>query len=120
PRPPHPRPTPATACARSPPARCCAQSANAAFRRAGSEGKMGMRKAVAAMVLAGWGSAAAAADKIAFGPAPAWVKPVALPAPDGKDKEAAVRLLLQDQQARLGPGGSTIYAETAYRIQTPQ
>ena len=38
-----------------------------------------------------------AADKPAFGPPPAWVKPVALPS-DVKPDDAPLRVLLSDQQ----------------------
>ncbi|MEA1015864.1 DUF3857 domain-containing protein [Sphingosinicella sp. LY1275] len=68
--------------------------------------------------------AAAAADKPAIGPAPAWVQPVARPGVTAgvpaEDAEAPVRLLLTDQQVFLEKGRQTIYSEIAVRIQTPQ
>lgn len=70
----------------------------------------------AAALIAG---AAQAADKPAIGPAPAWVKPVPLPAPPASSEEP-VRVLLQDQQVSYAPDSSTVYVETAFRIQTPQ
>lgn len=62
---------------------------------------------------------AQAADKPLFGPAPAWVKPVGLPA-EQKADEAPVRILLVDLQHRLEPGRQIVYSEFAIRIQTPQ
>lgn len=61
-----------------------------------------------------------AADKPVIGPAPAWVKPVAPPAAPAKADEAAIRILLSDQQVALEPGRQTAYNEVAIRIQTPQ
>lgn len=75
--------------------------------------------AVAALVL--WAGAAPAADEQpAKGPVPAWVKPVAAPAPDDKMSEAPIRLLLQDQQVSLEPGQRSFYFANVLRIQTPQ
>jgi tetratricopeptide (TPR) repeat protein len=73
--------------------------------------------ALVALSLA-WGSAEAA-DKPLIGPAPAWVKPVSLPA-ENKADEAPVRLLLADQQHLLEPGRQVVYSEFALKIQTPQ
>lgn len=64
--------------------------------------------------------AAAAADKPIIAPPANWVRPTPLPTDDGKLGEAAVRIVLQDQQVRLTPGGDDFYVETAVRIQTPQ
>jgi tetratricopeptide (TPR) repeat protein len=64
-------------------------------------------------------SEAHAADKVAIGPAPAWVKPVALPEGEGKPGDAAIRVLLQDQQVMLEPGRQSLYSETAFKVQTP-
>ncbi len=64
-------------------------------------------------------SAAQAADKPLFGPAPAWVRPVGLP-PEQKADEAPVRFLLSDQQHLLEPDRQILYSEFALKIQTPQ
>lgn len=61
-----------------------------------------------------------AAEKLEIGPAPTWVKPAAIPSDRGETSQAAVRLLLQDQQYDLKPGRQTYYFENAMRIQTPQ
>lgn len=61
-----------------------------------------------------------AADKPVIGPAPGWVKPVALPPPSLKADEAAVRILLLDQQLFLEKGRQTTFWEVAFKIQTPQ
>lgn len=56
-------------------------------------------------------SAAFASDKPVIGPAPAWVKPVSLPAVPAKPDEAPVRVLLTDQQVAVeGAGKSSISA----------
>lgn len=65
-------------------------------------------------------SVAIAADKPVIGPAPAWVRPVVLPAVSAKADEAPVRVLLSDQQVALEAGRQTVYSETALKIQTPQ
>ena len=69
--------------------------------------------------MAAGASAAQAADKVAVGPVPAWVKPVTLPEEPDKPSDAAVRVLLQDQQAMLEPGHQSLYSETAFKVQTP-
>ena len=73
---------------------------------------------LAAAVAAATG--AAAADKPAFGPPPAWVKPVALPPEPAKPPEGAVRIVLSDQQLSLEPGHATVYSDVALKIQTSQ
>lgn len=65
-------------------------------------------------------SAAFAGDKPVIGPAPAWVKPIALPAAPPKPDESPVQVLLSDQQVNFEPGRQTIYSETVLKIQTPQ
>ncbi len=62
---------------------------------------------------------AQAVDKPVIGPAPAWVKPVSLPA-ERKADEAPIRILLSDQQLLLEPSRQIVYSEFAFRIQTPQ
>ena len=80
-----------------------------------------MRKAAFVIALTVMSCTAAyAADKPVIGPAPAWVKPVALPTAPPKADEAPVRILLSDQQVALEPGHQTVYSETALKIQTPQ
>ncbi|AQR72402.1 DUF3857 domain-containing protein [Sphingomonas sp. LM7] len=64
--------------------------------------------------------AAYAGDKPVIGPVPAWVKPVALPPAPAKPDDAAIRMLLWDQQVTLEAGRQTIYSEVAVKIQTPQ
>jgi tetratricopeptide (TPR) repeat protein len=59
-------------------------------------------------------------EKLAFGPAPAWVKPLVIPPVDAKADEVAVKLLLQDEQYDLQPAHQTRWFESAYQIQTPQ
>jgi len=59
-------------------------------------------------------------EKLAFGPAPAWVKPSVIPPVDAKADEVAVKLLLEDEQYDLQPAHQTRWFETAYQIQTPQ
>lgn len=66
------------------------------------------------------GAAQAAADKPVIGPAPDWVKPVALPKLAEKPDEAPIRLLLSDQQVKLEPDAETLYSDIAVHIQTPQ
>lgn len=63
---------------------------------------------------------AMASDKPAIGPAPSWVKPVALPPEPAKPAEGAVAVLLSDQQLSLERGRETIYSDIALKIQTPQ
>lgn len=66
------------------------------------------------------GGAEAGSDKLANGPAPDWVKPVALPPRPDKTDEAPVRLLLVDQQSKLEPGRVSNYGNIAVYIQSPQ
>jgi tetratricopeptide (TPR) repeat protein len=65
-------------------------------------------------------SAAFAGDKPVIGPAPAWVKPIALPATPPKADESPVQVLLSDQQVNFEHGRQTVYSETVMKIQTPQ
>jgi tetratricopeptide (TPR) repeat protein len=66
------------------------------------------------------GTAYARMEKPAIGPAPDWVKPVALPARPEKADEAPVRVVLADQQVRIEPGKVMSYVDLALGIQTPQ
>ena len=78
------------------------------------------RIGLAAAALAGAAQGADLADKPVIAPPPAWVIPAALTADTGKADEAAVRILLQDQQVRLTAEGEEVYTETVMRVQTPQ
>ena len=66
------------------------------------------------------GAVQARMEKPDIGPAPAWVKPVALPAKPDKSDDAAVHVLLSDQQTKLEPGRVTTYLDFALAIQTSQ
>lgn len=74
---------------------------------------------VAAVSSGAYAADKAPADKPVIGPAPAWVRPVA-PTAAAKADEAAVRVLLSDQQVALEPGRQTVYSALTLRIQTPQ
>lgn len=65
-------------------------------------------------------SPACAADKLAFGKAPAWVIPQAIPAESTKSAQAPVAMLLSDQQIQFEPGRMTTFTEVAIKIQTPE
>ncbi len=81
-----------------------------------------MRKRALGMGAALWLAAgmAHASDKLAFGPAPDWVKPVTLAA--GPAREASLlpaAMINRSLQANLGDAGDTMYSETAIVIQSP-
>lgn len=80
-----------------------------------------MRIWVALGLASAWTFTAHAADKPIIGdPVPEWVKPAA-PAPlSAQADEAAIRLLQLDEQISLEAGRMTLYAFSAFRIQTPQ
>ncbi|MDP5280851.1 tetratricopeptide repeat protein [Sphingomonas sp. DG1-23] len=65
-------------------------------------------------------TAAQAGDKPVIGPVPAWVKPVAVPPAPAKPDDAAIKMLLWDQQVALETGRETIYSQVVLKIQTPQ
>ncbi len=79
-----------------------------------------LKFAAALLVLTAFTSAACAADKPVIGPAPTWVIPVTLPKTEPKPDEAAVQILLLDQQVALEPGQVTTFSEAILKIQTPQ
>ncbi len=80
-----------------------------------------MRKAAFGIALSVMTCAAAyAADKLAIGPPPAWVRPVAPATAPPKVEGAPFRIMLADQQIALEPGLQTVYTETVFKIQTPQ
>ncbi|MBO9575814.1 MAG: DUF3857 domain-containing protein [Sphingobium sp.] len=66
------------------------------------------------------GAALAGADKPVIAPAPAWVKPLALPPLPDKPDEAPLRVLLADQQSLLEAGRVSNYVDIAMQLQTPQ
>jgi hypothetical protein len=66
------------------------------------------------------GAALARSEKPIIGPAPDWVKPLALPAMPEKGDDAPVRFLLSDEQTRMEPGRIASYVDLALHIQTPQ
>ncbi|QJU58717.1 DUF3857 domain-containing protein [Sphingomonas sp. AP4-R1] len=73
------------------------------------------------LLAASFGAQAAhAADKPVIAPAPSWVKPLAVPPAPAKPDEAAVRILLSDQQISLEPGKRVTYSHSAVKVQTPQ
>lgn len=80
-----------------------------------------MRIWVALGLASAWPFTVHAADKPIIGdPVPGWVKPAA-PAPlSAQADEAAIRLLQLDEQISLEAGRMTLYALSAFRIQTPQ
>ena len=61
-----------------------------------------------------------AADKPLVGPAPDWVQPAADEAPPASATDAALLVLLNDQQVCLMPDAVENYNDTRIRIQTPQ
>jgi tetratricopeptide (TPR) repeat protein len=62
---------------------------------------------------------ASAADKILFGSPPAWVNAEQAPEPPPKNSEAPIEVLLTASQVRLEPASTSVYSETAIRIQQP-
>jgi tetratricopeptide (TPR) repeat protein len=78
--------------------------------------------AAVAAAAAGWAVGAQAQDQqqVRLGPPAAWVQPAGDIKTDTPDDGAAVRFLLMDSQLHFGEEGSTSYAETAIRVQTPQ
>lgn len=62
---------------------------------------------------------AIAAEKIAFGPIPAWIRPTMLPSV-AKGEEAPVQFLLSDEQLRIETDSTTVYIRTAFKIANSQ
>ena len=82
---------------------------------------MFMRKLLSLMLLLlSFPSAAHAADELLFGPAPAWVVPVAMPATPAKSGEAPIRVLLNDEQIWVERGRSSKYSRLALALVTAQ
>lgn len=63
---------------------------------------------------------AMAADAVAYGPAPSWLKPVMLPNDDGTQADAPAKVLMRSYQLRFTAGGMETYIESYVRVQTPQ
>ncbi len=61
---------------------------------------------------------ALAAETVKVGPAPAWVTLQAIP--QTKPTDAPVAILLNDEQISFNSGTTTVFAETALRIQNPE
>ena len=64
--------------------------------------------------------ASRAAETVAYGPAPAWVRPAAMPTEPTGSSDAAIRLLMQDTQLAFSKQGEELYTRARARIQTPQ
>ena len=62
------------------------------------------------------GPAKAGARTVLYGPAPAWVKPAAMPPVPQAEPGAAWAIRLSDTQLRFGPDGEQSYDETAFTI----
>lgn len=62
---------------------------------------------------------ARAADQPQYGPAPPWVKPVAIP-PPAKAGGAAVQVLLRNDQMAFEPDGDAFYSESAKQVVSEQ
>jgi hypothetical protein len=67
-----------------------------------------------------WMGAACAADKPEIGPVPSWVQPYQWRPDAGPKTEAAVKVLLIDQQLDFSAAGDESYTENVVKIQTPQ
>lgn len=80
-----------------------------------------MFKCLLGCALLFWASAAAAAEKLQFGPPAVWVKPAAVSqSVDSEGEAAPFRRLLVDVQLNFGPEGNQTYTGLAMKIQTPQ
>ncbi len=65
-------------------------------------------------------TAARAAERPLVGPAPDWVQPAGADTPAAAPSEAALLVLLSDQQINLSPKAVESYSESRIRIQAPQ
>ena len=63
---------------------------------------------------------ALAANRPTIGPPPAWVDIAAVPASAVTDGSPAAQALLDDNQARLGPGGDVFYTRRAVKVLRPE
>jgi hypothetical protein len=73
-----------------------------------------MLNLLATLLLAAAPVAAAPANKIAYAPPAAWVRPPPSPTDAATPPEAPFRFIYNDQQVRLGPDGEELF--TAYRV----
>jgi tetratricopeptide (TPR) repeat protein len=64
-------------------------------------------------------TAAQAEDQPTIAPPAGWVKPLAVPADDGKHTELPIKILLLDQQVAFEPGRTQSYMDMAMKIQAP-
>ena len=71
------------------------------------------------LAAAAWAGVAFAADKPVYAPAPAWVKPAAIPAISGPSDGQPVRSLLVDSQTRVTAQGEDAYTETVVQVGSP-
>jgi tetratricopeptide (TPR) repeat protein len=67
----------------------------------------------------GFSAVARAADQPLYDPPPSWVRSLAIPG-DGKASGAAIDVLLFTSQARLAPGVTETFVESARRINSPE
>jgi Domain of Unknown Function with PDB structure (DUF3857) len=75
-----------------------------------------MAGVLVALALAG---VSRAADQPQYGPAPSWVKPIAVPT-DAKPGGAAVQVLLRNDQMDFEPDGDSFYTEAATKVLSQQ
>jgi tetratricopeptide (TPR) repeat protein/transglutaminase-like putative cysteine protease len=73
-----------------------------------------------ALLLAGVSSAALAGETVEFGPAPGWVRPVALPATATVKDGPAILPLVFAQHVRVEPGKTSVHSQIAMKFLSPQ
>jgi tetratricopeptide (TPR) repeat protein/transglutaminase-like putative cysteine protease len=78
-----------------------------------------MRRIIPGLLTLFWATVGWSSNELHLGPPPQWVNPTPLPSA-GTTTQAAVKVLLVDQQMKLTPQTVTHYVESAVRIQTPQ
>jgi tetratricopeptide (TPR) repeat protein len=78
-----------------------------------------MFKAGVGLLVAAWATSGWAADKPIYAPPSAWVEQATIPSPPADASPGAIRVLLADNQSRLGVDGAEFYAENAVQIQSP-
>lgn len=79
-----------------------------------------MRRLLLASVALLASSPAAADEKLHYGPAPSWVKPVTLPKAPQAAADAPLSYLLHDEQVRLEDGKLVTHVRMALQIHTPE
>jgi tetratricopeptide (TPR) repeat protein len=79
-----------------------------------------MRKHAVALMMCGYVllGVAHGAQTVEYGPAPAWVRPVARPENDSAMAEAPAKVLLRSHQLKFTATGSEAYVESFVRLQT--